>query len=236
MPYIYQLKVRRILAMLLLISLVTSIPAQTWGMDQATSTTYQASTPQQEDNQGLLDKSEEITTTSSKPPKVARKKTRGLDPFKKEQSKELLRASTQMGLGILLIGGFGYLIGGSQALNAATFMGPLISGMLVKPLGNIGNKLCTIFTPYLASPATRRILDYKRRYQQRKHKLTKSMRAFMDTNLGTYINLTENFGYEAKDIEKAIDEILEFPLAPKPIDPELAPITGSINNYPADRV
>ncbi|MHB9148088.1 MAG: AAA family ATPase [Candidatus Amoebophilus sp.] len=172
--------------------------------------------------------------TATIPSKTAKKRTHRLDPFKKEQGKELLRASTQMGLGVVLIGSIGYLIGGTQAISASTFMGPLISGMLTKPLGNIGSKLCTLFTPYLASPALRRAMDYKSRYERRRHKLTKSMRVFLHTTISKYTNLVENWNYELKECEKGIEEILEFPLVPKPINPQLAPITEFIKNYPEE--
>jgi preprotein translocase subunit Sss1/type II secretory pathway predicted ATPase ExeA len=173
-------------------------------------------------------------TASATPQKTVKRKTRRLDPFKKEQGKELLRASTQMGLGIFLIGSIGYFIGGTQALNASTFMGPLISGMLTKPLGNIGNKLCVLFTPYLANPGLRRAMDYKSRFEKRKYKLTKSMRVFLHTTISKYTNLVENWGLEVKECERAIEEVLQFPIAPKSINPELAPITQFVKNYPEE--
>jgi hypothetical protein len=91
------------------------------------------------------------------------KKPRKVDPFKKEQSKELLRATAQLGLGVGLIGSIYYLIGGPKPLDPSLIMGPLIGNMLSKPLGHIGNKLCLLFIPAFAKPGLRKAMDLRKR-------------------------------------------------------------------------
>ena len=166
--------------------------------------------------------------------KPIKRRNRRLSEFKRQQGTELLRASAQMGLGIGIIGGLGYLIGGKAAISAATFMGPLISGMLVKPLGNIGTQLCILFTPGLADPGIRKALDFKKRYEVRKPKLPESMNEFLRTNIDRYTNFIQNWNYQDKAAERAIEEILAFPIHSRPIDPPLESITELLKNYPEE--
>jgi len=161
-------------------------------------------------------------------------KRKGLSALKKEQGQELLRSSGKLLLGVGIVGGAGYLISGPSAFSAAAFIGPLLSSVMVKPLENIGNKLCNLFTPGLADPALRKAMEYKKQYQNRKSKLTKSMREFLHKHISQYVNLVEKFGYEEKKIENAIEEIMLFPLSPKPINPDIAPIAQLMQNYPKE--
>lgn len=228
-------KIKCIATILVIVTLCSSIQAYpSTPANLVIPTSYYAFTCKNEVNKEIKVSPIQKTPSSNNPPKATKKKSHRLDPFKKDQGREFLRASTQMGLGVLLIGSIGYLIGGTEALSASTFMGPLISGMLVKPLGNIGNKLCVLFTPYLANPGLRRAMDYKSQYEKRKHKLTKSMKVFLHTTISKYTNLVENWGYEVKECEKAIEEVLQFPIVPKSIDPDLVPITNFIKNYPEE--
>jgi preprotein translocase subunit Sss1 len=235
MPTIYKWKIWMLIGVLFITTTISpytqayNLPATTLLVTLASHTTIS-----EYNNKEKKVAAEKVSTLPNSAPKTVKKKPHRLDPFKKEQGKEVLRATTQLGLGILLIGGIGYMIGGTEVLSASTFMGPLISGMLVKPLGDVGTKLCTLFTPYLASPAIRRAMGFKKRYEARKYKLTKSMRVFLYTTIGKYTNWVENWGYESKECEKAIEEVLQFPLFPKQIDPDLVLITEFIKNYPEE--
>jgi hypothetical protein len=176
-------------------------------------------------------KPEDETLSSPKypiPPKRARK----FDPFKKEQGKELLRYSAQLGLGVGLIGGIYYLIGGSKPLDPALIMGPLIANMLSTPLGNIGNKLCLLFIPAFAKPAMRRAIDLKKQYNKQKANFDPSMQSFLEAGIQRYTFLIENYDYRDIKQEKAIEELLKFPEGPKPIKPEIAPVTTFLKSYP----
>jgi hypothetical protein len=177
---------------------------------------------------------EEANKASPQPGKQAKKRTPRISSFKKQQSGELLRYSLQMGLGFGIIGSVGYMIGGKAAISAAAFMGPLISGLLVKPLGNIGSQLCILFTPYLADPGIRRALNFKKQYEARKHKLTKSMQEFLYMTTERYTNLIQVWGYQDKESERAIEEVLAFPISPKPIDPPLEPVINLLKDYPEE--
>jgi preprotein translocase subunit Sss1 len=231
----YRLKALLSAGVLLFVSTFQQVQAHNLhGANLAAALVYHIDTTKLNDKEIPSSSSKKVIASSKVSAKSIKKKSRRLDTFKREQGKELLRASTQMGLGIFLIGGIGYMIGGAEALNASTLMSPLISGMLVNPLKDIGNKLCTLFTPYLASPAIRRGMDYKKHYEKRRHKLTESMNVFLGTTISKYMHWVEKFGYEAKETEKAIEEILDFPLAPKPLAPDLVSITEFIKNYPED--
>jgi hypothetical protein len=178
-------------------------------------------------------KPEEEALLSSKY-SVPHKRTRKIDPFKKEQSKELLRYSAQLGLGVGLIGGIYYLIGGSKPLDPSLIMGPLIANMLSKPLGDIGNKLCLLFIPAFAKPAMRRAIDLKKQYTKQKAKFDPSMQSFLEAGIQRYTFLIENYDYRDIKQEKAIEELLEFPGGPKPIKPEIVPITTFLKSYPEE--
>jgi hypothetical protein len=177
---------------------------------------------------------EETNKAPLQPGRQAKKHTPRISAFKKQQSGELLRSSLQMGLGVGIIGGLGYMIGGKAAISAATFMGPLISGLLAKPLGNIGSQLCILFTPYLAEPSIRRALSFKKQYEARKHRLTKSMQEFLYITTERYTNLIQTWGYQDKEAERAIEEVLAFPISPKPINPPLEPVISLLKDYPEE--
>lgn len=164
------------------------------------------------------------------PPKRAYK----LDPLKKEQGKELIRATSQLGLGVLLIGGVGYLASGTQPLNFSMLLGPLVGSMLSKPLGNIGSQLCELVTPGLAKPSLRKAMDLKKQYERKKAKISKSMQMFLEDIIQTYLLLIRRFDYVEKDCEKAIEEVLQFPIGPKQIEPDIALITEFVKSYPLE--
>eukprot|EP01132_Coremiostelium_polycephalum_P000145 gene145-195_t len=176
-----------------------------------------------------LEKGEKMAAKKRK-----RRRKSELSVFKKEQAQELMRSSLQLGLGIGLLGGIGYLIGGANTFQASTFMGPLISGMVTDPLTKIGGKLCSLFTPYLSNPGVRKAMAYRIQYENRKHMLTDSMQEFLDTLIKKYTHWVDLAGYESKDTEKVLDEILNFPVVPQPVSCDIAPICELIKHYPVE--
>lgn len=170
---------------------------------------------------------------SPKKPLASSRKTRKIDPFKQEQGKELLRATSQVGLGLLLIGSAYYLLGGKEPLNFSMLISPLVGGMLVKPISTIGNKLCMLFTPALAKPSLRKAINFKHQYAKRKASFTKSMQLFLESSIHGYLYHIEYFDYVVKHYERAIEEVLQFPPRPKQIEPDIACITEAVKSYPA---
>ena len=179
-------------------------------------------------------KSQIVAEQPTQPPNASfSENAKKITSYKKEQGKELLRATSQFGLGLLLIWGGHSLIGGTQPLNSSILISPLVSTMLSKPLGEMGSKLCLLFTPCLAKPSLRKALDLKRQYKKRKYKISKSMQLFLDTQMQRYLYNIERFDYVDKRTEMVIEEVLQFPIAPKPIKPAITPITNALQSYPA---
>lgn len=166
------------------------------------------------------------------PKKASTRKAYKLDPFKKEQGKELLTTTAQLGLGVLLIGGVCYIAGGTQALNVSLLMGPLINSLLTKPLSNFGNKLCILFAPALVKPSLRKAMNLKKQCERRMPRLSRSMQVFLDSAVQRYLYIVEHYNFAEKHYERAIEEVLRFPTAPKKIEPDIARITDFVKNYP----
>jgi type II secretory pathway predicted ATPase ExeA len=177
-----------------------------------------------------INREKQITVTKNN---ISDHKRYKIDPFKKEQGRELLRASSQLGLGILLTNGIYYFIGGAEPINISMLAGPLIGNLLTKPLGNIGNKLCLLFFPSLAKPSLQKGIKLKSIYEKHKASLSNSMCGFMETSLQNYLHSIEYFDYVEKQYERAIEEVLQFPIKPKEIKQDIIPpLKSFLKNYP----
>jgi hypothetical protein len=172
------------------------------------------------------------TTQESKVTLPKRKRLkRPIDPIKKEQEAELLRASAQLGIGIALTSGIYYLVG--EPLNLSMLLGPIIGNLFTGPLGNIGTKLSLLFAPKLAKSNLQKGVQLKSAYQKQKAHFSKSMRGFIEVVLQRYFFWIEYHDYVDKQSERAIEEVLQFPVAPKKIDTHTIPSTRSfLQNYP----
>ena len=228
------IKSRKIIVIFILLNIILQIPVYIFATTDSVSTSVTIVNKNNRIETEIVAEKDTNSSTKLKKVRFPQKATSRLDPFKKNQGRELIRASSQLGLGVVLIGGIGYLIGGTEAISASAFMGPLISSMLVKPLENIGSKLCLLFTPSLANPSVRKAVEFKKKYSKHKRKLSLSMQNFFESTNERYLALIENYNYVDKEAEKAMEEILQFPFYHKVINPDLKPIIKFLQNYPRE--
>ena len=172
------------------------------------------------------------TNQRSKPRRRSSAPDRKLDAFKKAQSKELLRETSKLGLGLGVVGGIGYVIGGSQLLNFSTIMSSLLGDLLTQPIRNISSRLCILFVPALVKPSLQKAINLRKQFLRRRAGFTTSMQIFLDACIEQYMYRIQNFDYVDKYTERAIEEILQFPTEPKKIEPDIARITNFLKSYP----
>jgi len=177
-----------------------------------------------------------LTTTQESKITLPKKKRvkRPIDPFKKEQEAELLRASAQLGIGIALTSGIYSLMG--EPLNLSMLLGPIIGNLFTGPLGDIGTKLSLLFIPKLTKSSLQKGVQLKSAYQKQKVHFSKSMQGFIEVVLQRYFFLIEHHNYVDKQSERAMEEVLQFPVMPKKIDTHTVfHVKSFLQNYP-DRV
>jgi hypothetical protein len=226
------MRLSKILLVLTICSLAFSASPKT---TQEQSSPQVAQTADAIDNKSLSSEhptSSTPATTQDSPALPPKKKRirRPVDPFKKEQEAELVRASAQLGVGIALTSGVYALLG--EPLNLSALLGPILGNLFTGPLGDIGTKLSLLFFPKLAKANLQKGVQFKSAYQKQRVHFSKSMRGFMEVTLQQYFFLLEHYNYVDKHCERAIEEVLQFPVFPKKIDTHTIPAVKSfLQNY-----
>ena len=152
--------------------------------------------------------------------------------FVREQVNELLRSTAHFGVIAAIIGGSYYISNNPFKLDKLIL--PIVINLATDPLKSIGKSMGMLFAPPLTDPKLRQALTLKKQYEQRKHTLSASMRNFTERIIHEHIWILNHFGDASKAHEDVIKEVLQFPIGPKQITPDIAQIRDCISTYPLE--
>ncbi|TSJ81288.1 MAG: ATP-binding protein [Candidatus Cardinium sp.] len=179
-----------------------------------------------------VDVSQEVTAakTASKKKPSKRKNCRK-NPFVKEQMGELFRSTGQLCLSAGLVFGLHHLA--SKPFELSTLIAPLVSNLASDPLKAMGHALSMLFFPSF-SPRLNEAMGFRKLYEARKHTFSPSIQSFTEQVLSQYIWWIQRCDYVEHKCANVIREILQFPIGPKQVVPDISAIHQFMRNYPEE--
>ncbi|MGI2257642.1 AAA family ATPase [Candidatus Cardinium hertigii] len=159
-----------------------------------------------------------------------KKKKSKKDSFVKEQISELFRSSTQLCLSAGLI--FGLHQFTNKPFELSTLVAPLISNLATDPLKAIGRSCAMLFCPALSQPRLNEAINFKKQYEVRKQTFSPSMQSFIEQILSEHIWAIQRWDYYDHKRVGLIKEVLQFPIGPKQVVPDIALLNQFMRNYP----
>lgn len=179
----------------------------------------------------INDSQEELTKHNfTLPPCIKPKRKRHF--FVNEQIGELFRSTAHFGLAIGLVFGIHQL--SNSPFQLSTLIAPLVSNLVTDPLKSMGRSFSILCFPSLANPRLKQALALKSQYEARKNTLSVSMQTFTEQKLYDYIWRIQKYDDSCKEYEKVIKEVLQFPIGPKQVIPNIVAIKEFMSKYPQE--